>query len=161
MMASGGRMAAAPPKMAASPSAADSPGIATPERGDEAVLPAKQQNDHHTAASPPPGRQCRSLRMCLDELLEATAALVAELDQEELTMEVGAPGLQDVEAAARGKLPPRRAYKRPPYWRSREKRSPPSWTSCQVGLPAKTPMDIPSPKCQLPFVKEFTAVGGD
>ncbi|CAM9483357.1 unnamed protein product [Lampetra planeri] len=111
------------------------PGIAAPERGSKAALPAEQCDDHHTATSPLSGRERRSFRTHLTELLESTAALVAELDREE-------PATEPAHAAAilvDG-------------WEEEP---------AKLEFPPKPQVEIPSPKHRLPFVKEFTAAGGD
>ncbi|CAN0380180.1 unnamed protein product [Lampetra planeri] len=103
--------------------------MATPKKGSEA-LPAEHHDDHLNNSSPPSAKECRTFRTRLAKLLEAMAAMVAELDREEPAMEERAPEL----FPASGKAPWRSSCTRPPFCLRSGAESPPSLRVRRVRL---------------------------
>ncbi|CAN0253784.1 unnamed protein product [Lampetra planeri] len=113
--------------------------MATQEKGSE-MPSAEHRDDHLSDSSPPSGKELRTFHTRLAELHEAVAAMVAEFEHKEPAVE--------------GRAPERRGVEHP------------AAVSCQressVAQPApSSPVEIPSLKQRLPFVKEFSAARGD
>ncbi|CAN0040608.1 unnamed protein product [Lampetra planeri] len=70
--------------------------MATPEKGSEAP-PAEHRDDHLSDSSPPSGKECRTFRTHIAELLEAVTVMVMEFEREEPAVEERAPELRGVE----------------------------------------------------------------
>ncbi|CAN0138890.1 unnamed protein product [Lampetra fluviatilis] len=126
----------------------------------EAALPAEQRYGPDLTSSPSSGRQCWSRNARLADLLSAAAALVAELELEEPVRKVGASGPQGDDSVT--------AVSR--TWETEEMQ--PACASAILldgrdEVPAKLDLlpklrpEVPVLKKQLPFVREFTAAGGD
>ncbi|CAN0252099.1 unnamed protein product [Lampetra planeri] len=136
------------------------PGITALEKGREAALQAEQRDDHHTAPSPPSVKERRACRARLASLLQAAAALIAELNLEEPATEVGAPEPREIDATAAASRARETPGVQPAHGAAilvvgRDE------DPAKLDLPPNPPIEVLSLKCRLPFAERFSAAGGD